>query len=68
MTAPDLSDLAELAEAPDGSTPLAALIVVSYLDEDGRECMGLATRGEMTTTDAVGCLAWAQHNILTELT
>lgn len=67
-TSPDseLAALAGMAEAPDGSTPLAAIVICTYLDDNGDECLGLATRGTATTTDIVGSLVWAQHQLLTE--
>jgi hypothetical protein len=67
VSAENLTALAEMAEAPEGSTPLAAAVVVSYLDADGEPCMGLSAQGDTTVTDLLGLLTWAQMSLFTDL-
>lgn len=58
-----LPEVADLASVPDGGTPLAAVIVVTYLDDQGDECLGLSTHGDTTLSDLLGLLGWAQMSL-----
>lgn len=58
-----LPEVAEIAAVPEGATPLAAAIVVSYLDDEGDECIGLSTHGDSTLSNLLGLLAWAQMSL-----
>lgn len=60
----DLAALAEIAAAPEGSTPLSAVVVVAYLDNEGDECMGFSTHGDSTLTNLLGLMTWAQMRLL----
>lgn len=58
-----LPEVADIASVPEGSTPLAAIVVVTCLDDEGDECLGLSTHGETTLSDLLGLLSWAQMSL-----
>jgi hypothetical protein len=65
VTDPVLNAVAELFPLPTAAIPLAVTVVLSYIDEDGEDVVALACGGESSFTDRLGCLTWAQHQMLT---
>lgn len=62
----DLAQIATLTETDPCATPLSAITLITYLDGDGEECMGMATHGDSTVTSRVGLLTWATYRLLTD--
>lgn len=58
-----LPTVAAMCDLDDTDTPLHGLVLVTYLDSEGEECIRLAEAGETTLTNQLGMLAWAQYRI-----
>ncbi|MBK7048277.1 MAG: hypothetical protein IPH48_17620 [bacterium] len=55
-----LKDIAGFCGLPADAIPTEAVVVLSYIDEDGDHGMGHATIGDPLLITALGLLAWAQ--------